>query len=724
MAKTKPSRPKPGKRLKLFSLPVFILLFLFSIGVSSISAYRILDYDTFIYVNKTGDNLTAYGWQNYTYGSARDLLGVYVFPTEEVTVCGAFHKSWNQLSASELSSYNMTVNGSINGVPLNFSIRYRVRNNRNTDPFGNLSTYTLAVPSTIQSAAGVIPNPFPLARYYGNLSGLPKLFVYKNLSKPAIYSEAFLNFDYQSIQVDYFMTQFPPPLSAGYKQPISYNVWVNGIMVVNNQTAEMVTSGSGLGQRFNGTYFLGTPSSECYIYDDVMTIVYDPGETPISPLVNMTIANDLPEFQVYTTDKYGALTSTVRSTSDCTPVYSFTTGQNMSNPDCNPISFYAKNVIDSESDPIESALSCNGASMLYSNDFSDESDSETIKDLLLCNESLFRFYDPSTRGYVFNTTSGCPTTEISSVFSDDRYNPNRLYSDNQFSYMISFDFMLKGSNYYTIYLYDSNSVRIIKAAFRKTANDTISFYIDSVLAETFNGFDTDRIANMRLVLDTSTNKLSIGIIEGSDMLFSSEPISIDWSFPISEMVVSTLSDSGYAGNNEIFGSYRIDYMSFPAFSEYVPDIPLNCTQINYGDYTARYFMTDSVHPDNRLNYVDYDYHIKVFDANQNLIDGSTPTAFDEGFDEIFMGSQTLKYLFAFITFVVVVIGVFVAGMKYGAGGTSVILAMFAGSVTIIFMVILGILPLWFLVVIIGILALAGAVYLRTIYTGSGNSGGG
>jgi hypothetical protein len=678
-----------------------LILVIFCISLLSIPAaigYRVVDYDTFDYVNRTGDSLVPYGWINYSYGSARNLSYVTIFPAGEAAFCGAFHKSFNQLTASEKLTYNMTVNGSFDGVPLNFSVRYMLRNNRNTDPFGNFSTYAKIAPSTNQAGAGVIPDPFPQMRYYGNFSGLPKLYAYNNMSKPAFYSLAFANFDYVSFQVDYNMTQFPPPLSAGYKQSASFNVWVNGVLVDANEPGDMFTTGSSLAQRFNATYILGTPSSECYVIDDLATIVYDPGEAPISATAVLSgwgaLPNQMPYYEIIQADELGFLGNTVA-------------------PGNHSMVFTALNVVDPEADTVYWGVSCGAYDAeIFQERFTDDISAISARYGITSNASIV-YYATNRTGIKLSESMNSTNQKFISNFADT------LLGDNTYhGYSLDLDFQPGSSNITRLDLVDFNNNPVYSLCMgRCNLTGRLSYSIGCTgISQTLDtAYNPAAPVSLRLVVNNLDDSISFSIKQTSNLsietAFYSPKTNIAFGIPIKNIqVYAPVSCTSTIANNtgEIIGWISARQLEIPAsLSLYSSVFQKNCSSAGkLGTYTAAVFFTDNQHSGNWAYYTDYPYIVTSLPINSDIDNAFADDALGEYFSGLFMGSLMLQYLFVVFVLAIVTIGCVYLGSLMGGSGMLGFMAAVVFDVIAVFMFsLMGLIPLWVPIMVFIIAAL-------------------
>jgi hypothetical protein len=162
--------------------------------------------------------------------------------------------------------------------------------------------------------------------------------------------------------------------------------------------------------------------------------------------------------------------------------------------------------------------------------------------------------------------------------------------------------------------------------------------------------------------------------------------------------------------------------SLPGFRPFNASQDMNCTSGAVQSFDGMVYMTDNVHGGNYLNYLQFTWTTAPL-----IYDGYvTPETLEGGFDldDLFLGSVTLKYLFALGIISVLSVSMFIIGAMYGSVLAGAVIAMFIDTIAIFILVLLGILPAWFAVVVFMILALAIAFLLSKVIGGGGGDGGG
>jgi hypothetical protein len=184
---------------------------------------------------------------------------------------------------------------------------------------------------------------------------------------------------------------------------------------------------------------------------------------------------------------------------------------------------------------------------------------------------------------------------------------------------------------------------------------------------------------------------------------------------------------GFASNNEVFGNFVVEGFIKPTYAVYnISSSPfLNCTEDLIGSYTARYFITDASHLTSFTNYRSVNFNVGNVDINSELIASLSDEGVERGINEIFFQSQTAKYLFAFAFLIIIVVASFMGSARFLDSGVSAsILACFVGLISIIFMVVLKILPVWILISVFFVFALVTAMAMRSWFSGGGGGASG
>ena len=156
--------------------------------------------------------------------------------------------------------------------------------------------------------------------------------------------------------------------------------------------------------------------------------------------------------------------------------------------------------------------------------------------------------------------------------------------------------------------------------------------------------------------------------------------------------------------NQLFGNFSMfSIEEFPAFADYSLSDPLNCTKNIPASWTARVYLSDSIHGDNYLNYQEIEWF-----TGYSILEGFPPTS-EEAEDFINMltgGNDFWKFLFGMILMFAVVIGSAIALSKNGVDGvaTGVISAVIGLSAMIV-LSFMGIFPFWIPVLMVLIVGL-------------------
>jgi len=707
-----------GKRFSL-------MLFLFLISIFSASAYTTYNYDNFedYAVN---DNYTAIE-------SVRRLAGLqdayslaFVDSNYNLfmqNVAGGVNPG---LGFSNVHDYNpsacISLNDSSSGQPLNYSVRFRYR--LLPQPVVPASAYLKVYAGS--TGTGGINAHVPYFNVSMNASGstceqicrLNQALGRHECNNIDCYTMDFEN--YHTIQIDYYLKR-----NSTSNLNYAYDVFMTDIdLEMNGAYIGMVNEVNPV-VCWNMTAFYWRTGG--FTLDYIQTIVYSPGEAfvypePGSELITPYTDNGFPHFEIRTYDINHFATDSVRETDSCEQVYNFQTGQTYLSPECQPLYFEPFNIFDAENNTLSNAILCSlPETPLYSTQFATGGDAELIENLLLCNDTdIFRFYDGTKRGIVFNDSICIP--ELSSRFSDDRFNPNYI-TRTDYVYDIAFDFTLTALNRYSMYLYDANGARKIKLSLQYIGG-IVYLQKDNINMTSFSGLSLAEVYRLDILLNPTNSALSVKVTDSDGLIiFISDEMALDWTLPLGELIVNTEDASGYSGDGEVFGDYSITSYKMPEFSLYDAEaVALNCTGATSGDYTARYFMTDNLHPDSIANFIDVPYQIGAYNWNLGLINAGSDDAWANGMDDLFGGSQVLKYIFALVVIATLTIASFWFGATNGSPIGGAIVAIFLGLSATGFMVIIGLLPVWILIAEFMIFAIAGAVAFKFFFSGAGDGG--
>jgi hypothetical protein len=132
------------------------------------------------------------------------------------------------------------------------------------------------------------------------------------------------------------------------------------------------------------------------------------------------------------------------------------------------------------------------------------------------------------------------------------------------------------------------------------------------------------------------------------------------------------------------------------------------------------FMTDLVHGDNYGNYYVEPWTVATIPLNTDMINAVQPDSFENGWSSVFMGSQTLKYIFALLVFLGLTFAAFMGGAALGNAMAGGVVALFTGVAVIFFFILMGVLPAWFGIVIFFVMALITAFIMRKVFIPTAN----
>ena len=701
---------------KLISIFCFIFMIL-----PSVSAYQVVHYDDFKYTANYTDLINNHGFFPDTgiegctasYGTEHYLL-CYNAVTRKVT------QKFNLVD----ENYCLMGNYTYASGARNFSIRGKVRTDEIWKPFTTSETWR----GYVSAGNGTSDASFPL--FAPNSSSSTRWLMYRIATSYTLLINPIDYTDY-TFQVDYFMET-----NGALSDMKSSN------LSVCNSTGSCasqwnVVPGSRSFSCLNTTIQLLRGG---YYLDYISVIAYDDGErfipitTPITDYWSFA-DNSMPTYDFRTTDKNGYETSVVGLTvNDCQPTY--INGWIVeSESDCNPLYLDFYNVFDADGDTVESAYSCGrpvGVPDFYalSDNFTD-----TLLELLArydadgCNFSVGSL-DAGTLGLRYDSGGNCTilTSHFDNEFPDDQvylYPNFNVFAEISFSVVDDARQMFQFNNL-------ASGTPIVLGFVRDSASGKFRIYSGSsccMVAPTLDhellGFTNSTPVTLRLMLNKDTSQLSYRL-EQDGTFFYSAPVIFDWSSPISSMRVyadTVAVPFAPVNRNQVIGEYSIfSTDELPAFATFSLSEPYNCTSGASNTWDAVAYMTDTVHGDNYLNYYRFTWQASPSGIDQ-FADGTT---IDGGFDldMLFLGSTTLKYLFALGIITVLSVSMFIIGAMYGSVLAGAVIAMFVDTIAIFLLVLLGILPGWIAVVVFMVLALAVAFLLSKVIGGGGGGDGG
>jgi hypothetical protein len=478
---------------------------------------------------------------------------------------------------------------------------------------------------------------------------------------------------------------------------------------------------------------------DLWIYDYLYVIEYETNETYISPYTNLTdyytvSLNSMPEFSAFTVDKTNTVTSSVDYTvNNCTPYISG--GWNIT-PDCNPLYFRFLYVFDIDNDTITAAKDCGRPASIT--DYYEYSDT-----MLSDSSTLFERYDMANAN---NTITSYSATKLGILFKPE-YNESIFTWHFDYDYPDSMAYIYPNFHYFIEQELTLPANQLIVYQFNTPAATTpiqlgILYNSTTGYSEIYTGnsgcltpltvlYKNVNITNasyvsLRFFFNKDTNAYSFRLWQSATgRTFYSEPIPFTWSAPFSTMqVYSQLASSAC---NPTSANYTLGALSMftidsvPAFSDLnTSDLyELNCTYSAGGDYVRYLFISDNIHGANYLNYQTGDTIVSAFGDSGYIPPGTD--AVSQSISDLFGDSDYLKYLFALGVLTAITIGVLVVGASYGSAMSGVVLALFADTITVFLLVLIGVLPTWFAVVVFLLMALAIA-YLISRFVGGGAGG--
>ena len=698
---------------KQFRIPAFMLVFLFSFSFIFVSAYKIMDYSDFSVDAHGKTELNAQGWYNRTTGLSSAYNDCYI--GNGALRC---YSTQGDYILRDWSTNNIIARNGSN-PPQNFSVRFKFGWDVAGNTGGSGATRTLFTRANYAIGA-------PLYEFYysGNVTGMSEYGIYGSIDgSKKIFSSVPYDNTFREFQIDYVMWE----TGSGTPNMSVYNatLWFENI----NHTWINASGVASICDYYNTTAFT-YPNSKSIKFDDFLIIAYDMNEPFLaakSAIPLPIIINNQPNFNVKTKDKNSFFTSFIKPTLKCEMVYDFSTGTYYLHPDCNPLYFEPYNIYDSENNSLYYALVCDAnLTPVYKNDFASELDLFNHDLLELSANTTISYYDSVNRGIIFTNRTDI-IQKMTSYFTNDNFNKNVLVNWYSNNYLITFDAKLSLQNKYDIVFYDTSINEIINISMDYTSSGTFDTYFQNVPTDSVNGFNINSVYNIGIMIYPSDSTYQLIVRDSSDNVFyTSNKHSFNFNLPIYSMRVNIKDNGGgFAGNNEVFGNFIVGGFKKPVYTAYNLSSPLlNCTEDITGDYTAHYFIADASHLTSFTNYENINYHVGNVDVNNEIIGSLTDAGVEQSIDDMFMGSQTAKYLFAFALFLMIVIGSFMISSRFMDSGVSAaIMACFAGVMSIIFMVVLKILPVWILISVFFVFAVIAAMAMRSWFSGGGGASG-
>lgn len=692
-----------------------MLVFLFSFFSLSTFAYKIMDYSDFSVDAHGKTELNAQGWYNRTSGLSSAYNDCYI--GEGALRC--YSPQGDYIMRGWSTNNIIARNGST--PPQNFSIRFKF----GWDVAGNSGTSGITR-TLFTRGHFAIGSPLYEFYYAGNNTGVSQYGIYGSVDGfKQIFSSVAYDQTYREFQIDYVMWE----TGAGNPNMSVYNatIWYEDI----NSTHINTSGVASVGNYFNTTAFT-YPNARSIKFDDFLIVAYEPNEPFLSPkqLIPLPIIlNNQPNFNVKTKNINGVYTSFVKPTLKCDTIYDYTTGIYYLHPDCNPLYFEPYNIYDTENNTLYYGIVCDAnLSPVYKNDFAEVYDVYNHDLLGLSANTTITYYDSVNRGIKFENRTDI-IQKMTSYFTNDNNNKNVLVNWYSNNYLISFDAKLSLENKYDVVIYDTSINEIINISLDYTTYGTLDTYFQNIATDSISGFNINSVYNVGIMLYPSEKTYQIIIRDSSGNIFyTSEKILFTWDVPIYSMRVNIKDNGGgFAGNNEVFGNFVVEGFIKPTYAVYnLSSSPLlNCTEDIANTYTARYFITDTNHLTSFTNYKNVNFNVGNVDINGELIASLSDDSVEQTINDLFFDSQTAKYLFAFAFLIIIVIASFIGSARFLDSGVSAsILACFVGLISIIFMVVLKILPVWILISVFFVFALVTAMAMRSWFSGGGGGASG
>lgn len=411
---------------------------------------------------------------------------------------------------------------------------------------------------------------------------------------------------------------------------------------------------------------------------------------------------------------------------------------NITNPQCNPLYLRFSYAYDVDNDTMSVARDCGRSATVpdlyaYSDNLTDASSDIFGRYQMSGANNTITAYSSDRLGVLFKPEYN---ESILTWHFDYDYPDSMAYIYPNFHYFIEQELTLP-ANQLIVYQFNTpaSTTPIQLGILYNSTSGRSSVYTGSggCLSALTNLYSNINITNasyvtLRMMLNKDTNAYSFRIEQSATgSTFYSEPISFSWSAPFSSMqVYSELVTSACSPTSANYTLGRLSMFTLDS----VPDFETlntsdlykyNCTYSARGSYKGFVFVSDDIHGDNYLNYQSGDVTVAAFGGSAYL----TPPAdaVSQSISDLFGDSEMLKYLFAIGLIAAVTVGVFVTGAAYGSVAAGAVLAIFADTIMVFLLVLLGILPSWFAVVVFLLMALSIA-YIISKYVGGGGGGGG
>lgn len=679
-------------KFKIAALIMLILLFL-----PFASAYKVVDYETFSY-NSLGI----------------DLLNHYFTSDAGIYYCGVtgeYMEMSTTISRSASKKFNLVppnycISGShaAFGGARNFSLIMDVNFDQTTSsPTDFLTVFSTERNGTVYMQLDYYPNSSTgFIQTDGGASDI------KLLNVPAPLT------GWHNIQIDYFTTTLGVQsqiYAANFSVEVSEGVW--------NSTYIPAVTPQILGC-INTTLFLSRVSNliNKFYIDNLIVVEYSSSEYFIPPEQEITdyytfSNNEMPRIEVFTTD------------TDSVPDSSFSRKE----------LFYIwySSFYDNDGDIIYDAAVCD----ITVNNIQKLDIYDNFTDTLSVLQDRYNPYEKCNytvytssegKGLLFSNSSlNCSANKIISHF-DLNYPASSRELDNS-DYIIEFTAGLAKDHIYNIKFFDVNLnvPAYIGILYNSTENLTY-FYTGSeeipLLTAISNKINANELYDIRIGIDGENNLYTYALesLSSESIQFYSEPVSFSSNIPLESMQVfpSLFGSSSTTAENEFFGNYRLRSLKFPdIFYEGNISVPFACSQNSSGSYTGLIFATDSLHSDNYLDFEEFSYTVSLTGLDSDTGYLADDEDFSAIFESIFGESTVLKYLFALIVLSGLTVICFMIGAKYGSAVAGAAISIVIDICATVLMVLMGVLPIWFLIIIL----FAAAVGVAVLFSRMAGSGG-
>jgi hypothetical protein len=680
-----------ARRVVKLGKAFFSLFFIFSLFLSLASAYNVVHYDTFKYTANYSALISSHGFLNQ-YGATKCTAS---YGSEHYLLCGdavqfLVSQKFNLVNSTFCISNTSTVSGGAR----NFSLRGNIRGSALFAPY--TTSHTARFYSTYVNLTSDASYLF----YTLNSSGSTIGEIHRTGTTTGLISEG-LNYNWHPFQIDY------------YTRPNGANLEVyasNITILANNGT---IVSNYGL---------LSTPRVfSCvnttnllirgFYYIDYIEVITYGTEEPYIPLteeipdVYTLVNNRMPTFSFTTSDENFEQTSTVD--------YSHKLF----------LDFY--NIGDLEGDDIYNSIDCGVKTSLPDLYYQIDNFTESL-------DTIKARYDMADTNNTLTSYSGKPGLRFNAedngtIFTwrfSQAYPNEYAYLYPNYNYFVENEIVLPSNNM-LIYQFNSlngNNPVIIGFLYNSTSGRTGIYTGNSccIFAPTllYSGVNiSNSPMKLKIMFNKDDSTYSFALNQSNKEFYSS-PLSFDWGSPLSSIQVYSYSTLFYPENkNFTIGELKLFTIdNLPGFGLFSANGSYYCNMSTGGTYRGYVFFTDNAHQDNYLNYKNLDWQVSVYGEVPIVLPDN---AYNAAFEDVFLGSQALKYLFAMGILVTVTIACMYFGGMYGNVMAGAITSIFMDTIAIFILVILGVLPTWFAVVIFLLMALAIA-YAISKFTGGGN----